>query len=45
MQTQEYTFSEELFSDLFKDAYGFHPRSHPFYDDNDAEKRINAEQI
>jgi hypothetical protein len=27
-----YTFSEELFSDLHKDAYGFRPRAHEFYD-------------
>jgi hypothetical protein len=27
-----YTFSEELFSDFHKDAYGFRPRGHRFYD-------------
>lgn len=27
-----YTFSTELFSDLHKDAYGFRPRGHRFYD-------------
>ena len=27
----EYTYSEELFSDFHKDAYGFRPRSHEFY--------------
>ena len=27
-----YTFSEELFSDFHKDAYGFRPQGHRFYD-------------
>ena len=27
-----YTYAEELFSDLHKDAYGFRPRGHEFYD-------------
>ena len=27
-----YTFSTEIFSDLHKDAYGFRPRGHRFYD-------------
>ena len=27
-----FTYSEELFSDLHKDAYGFRPRGHEFYD-------------
>ena len=27
-----YTYSEELFSDFHKDAYGFRPRNHRFYD-------------
>lgn len=27
-----YTYSEELFSDFHKDAYGFRPRGHRFYD-------------
>ena len=27
-----YTYSEELFSDFHKDAYGFRPRHHRFYD-------------
>ena len=27
-----YTYSEELFSDYHKDAYGFRPRNHRFYD-------------
>ena len=30
--TQMYTFSTELFSDLHKDVYGFRPRGHWFYD-------------
>lgn len=28
----EYTYSEDIFSDLHKDAYGFRPRGHEFYD-------------
>ena len=27
-----YTFSDNLFSDLHKDAFGFRPRNHEFYD-------------
>lgn len=27
-----YTFCEDIFSDLHKDAYGFRPRGHEFYD-------------
>jgi len=27
-----FTYSEELFSDFHKDAYGFRPRGHEFYD-------------
>jgi hypothetical protein len=27
-----FTYSEELFSDLHKDAYGFRPHGHEFYD-------------
>jgi len=27
-----YDYSEELFSDFHKDAYGFRPRNHRFYD-------------
>ena len=27
-----FTYDEELFSDLHKDAYGFRPRDHGFYD-------------
>ena len=27
-----YTFSEDIFSDLHKDAHGFRPRGHEFYD-------------
>lgn len=27
-----YTYSEDIFSDLHKDAYGFRPRGHEFYD-------------
>jgi hypothetical protein len=36
-----YTFSTEIFSDLHKDAYGFRPRNHRFYDEatTDAERQ------
>ena len=36
-----YTFSAELFSDLHKDALGFRPRAHSFYDETttDAERQ------
>lgn len=30
----KYTYDEQIFSDLYKDVYGFRPRSHRFYDDN-----------
>ena len=26
-----YTYSDELFSDLYKDVYGFRPRGHEFF--------------
>lgn len=33
MKTEtKYTYSEELFSDFHKDAFGFRPRNHRFYD-------------
>ena len=32
MTNKTYTFDENLFSDLHKDAYGFRPRDHGFYD-------------
>jgi len=37
----EYTFDYDLFSDLHKDAYGYRPRYHRFYDDatTDAERQ------
>jgi hypothetical protein len=28
----QFTYSEELFSDFYKDTYGFRPRGHEFYD-------------
>jgi hypothetical protein len=34
-----YTYDEELFSDFHKDAYGFRPRGHRFYDATPAEKQ------
>lgn len=30
----DYTFDENIFSDLYKDTYGFRPRNHQFYDDD-----------
>lgn len=33
-----YTFSTEIFSDLHKDAYGFRPRGHRFYDAETTDK-------
>jgi hypothetical protein len=34
-----YTFDANIFSDLHKDAYGFRPRNHEFYDASDARKQ------
>lgn len=34
-----YTFSEDIFSDLYKDVYGFRPRDHRFYGECDEEKQ------
>lgn len=34
-----YTYDEEIFSDLFKDAYGFRPRGHEFYTATPEEKQ------
>ena len=28
----EYTYDENIFSDLYKDAFGFRPQGHHFYD-------------
>ena len=48
-----FTYDEELFSDLHKDAYGFRPRIHNFYESTPEEKQkiwdatildMNAEQ-
>lgn len=36
----DFTYDEDLFSDLFKDANGFRPRSHRFYDASPAEKQV-----
>lgn len=38
-----YTFSTELFSDLFKDVNGFRPRGHWFYDANTTDEERQAE--
>lgn len=32
--SKKYTFDAQLFSDLYKDAYGHRPRYHRFYDDS-----------
>ena len=29
----QYTFEADIFSDLYKDTYGFRPRHHAFYDE------------
>ena len=34
-----YTYSEDIFSDFHKDAYGFRPRNHEFYDATPARKQ------
>ena len=34
-----YTYDEDIFSDLHKDAYGFRPRGHEFYDTAPARKQ------
>ena len=38
-----YTFSTELFSDLYKDVYGFRPRGHWFYDANTTDEERQTE--
>jgi len=35
----EYTYDEDIFSDLYKDVNGFRPRSHEFYDATPARKQ------
>jgi hypothetical protein len=35
----EYTYDEELFSDLYKEVNGFRPRQHEFYDASPARKQ------
>lgn len=35
----QYTFEDNLFSDLHKDAYGFRPRYHRYYEASDDEKQ------
>lgn len=35
----EFTYDEDLFSDLYKDANGFRPRSHEFYWDETTPQR------
>lgn len=32
MNTVQFTYDENIFSDLHKDAYGFRPRAHEFYE-------------
>lgn len=34
-----HTYDDELFSDLYKDAHGFRPRGHEFYDASPARKQ------
>ena len=40
MLNEIYTYDENLFSDFHKDAYGFRPRDHRFYDATPAEKQV-----
>ena len=40
MSNEIYTYDENLFSDFHKDAYGFRPRDHRFYDATPAEKQV-----
>ena len=40
MTNEIYTYDENLFSDFHKDAYGFRPRDHRFYDATPAEKQV-----
>jgi len=35
-----YTYDENIFSDLYKDANGFRPRQHEFYDATPARKQV-----
>ena len=35
----QYTFDDNIFSDLHKDAYGFRPRYHRYYESSDDEKQ------
>jgi len=37
----KYTFDENIFSDLYKDAYGVRPRGHAFYTASNEEKQKN----
>ena len=36
----EYTFCDNVFSDLHKDVYGFRPRNHPYDNASDEDKQI-----
>ena len=40
MTNEIYTYDESIFSDFHKDAYGFRPRDHRFYDATPAEKQV-----
>ena len=40
MTNEIYTYDENIFSDFHKDAYGFRPRDHRFYDATPAEKQV-----
>jgi len=35
----EYTYDEDIFSDLYKEAFGFRPRGHEFYEVEPARKQ------
>lgn len=40
METAQFTYDEQIFSDLHKDAFGFRPRGHEFYDAAPERKQV-----
>jgi hypothetical protein len=44
MPFMKYTYSDELFSDLHKDAYNFRPREHIYYTSTPEEKQVIWDQ-
>ena len=45
METRNYTFDENILSDLHKDAYGFRPRGEEFWADWDAADNDGKQRI